>query len=150
MITLLTSLLLIASPAATKADAPHWGSAQTLTVAPTPLAKAIGETKSGSTVLVVGKVESVCQKKGCWVMLKEGDASVRVTMKDYAFFLPKDITGKSLVIEGVLEETVVKEKDLRHFAKDEGKSKDEIAKIKGDSTSWSLVASSIRVSPDSP
>ena len=145
MFALLSAALLLASPAAPKADAPHWGSAQTLTVAPTPLAKAIGETKSGSTVLVVGQVESVCQKKGCWVMLKEGDASVRVTMKDYAFFLPKDIAGKSLVIEGVLEETIIKEKDARHFAKDEGKSKDEIAKIKGDSKSWALVASSIRV-----
>ena len=116
MIALLSAAFLLASPAALKADAPHWGSAQTITVAPTPLAKAIGETKSGSTVLVVGQVESVCQKKGCWVMLKEGDASVRVTMKDYAFFLPKDIAGKSLVIEGVLAETILKEKNARHFA----------------------------------
>lgn len=145
MIILFSSLLLIASAPAPKAPAQHWGAAETLAVAPTPLAKTIGETKSGSTVLVTAKAESVCVKKGCWVMLRDGDVSVRVTMKDYGFFLPEDIAGKSLVVEGVLAETVVKEKDARHFAKDEGKSKDEIAAIKGDSRSWSLVASSIRL-----
>lgn len=150
MIILFSSLLLLASAPAPKAPAQHWGAAQTLAVAPTPLAKAIGETKSGSTVLVTAKAESVCLKKGCWVMLRDGEASVRVTMKDYAFFLPKDIAGQSLVIEGVLEETVMKEKDARHFAKDEGKSKTEIAAIKGDKRSWSLVASSIRLADASP
>ena len=36
------------------------------------------------------------------------------------------------VVEGVLSEEVLSEKDARHYAEDAGKSKAEIAKIKGD------------------
>lgn len=145
MIAILSAVLLLSSAPAPKAAVTHWGSEQTLKAEPKPLAKAIAEAKSGSTVLVTAKAESVCQKKGCWVVLQDGDASVRVTMKDYGFFLPGDVAGKTLVIEGVLAETVTSEKDQRHYAKDAGKSKDEIAAIKGELKAWSLVASSIRV-----
>jgi hypothetical protein len=145
MIAILSAVLLLSSAPAPKAAVTHWGSEQTLTAEPKPLATAIAETKSGSTVLVAAKAESVCQKKGCWVVLRDGDASVRVTMKDYGFFLPSDVAGKTLVIEGVLAETVTTEKDQRHYAKDAGKSKAEIAAIKGELKAWSLVASSIRV-----
>ena len=149
MIAILSAVVLLSSAPvsapAPKAAVTHWGAEQTLTAEPKPLAKAITEAKSGSTVLVTAKAESVCQQKGCWVVLQDGDASVRVTMKDYGFFLPKDLAGKTLVIEGVLAETVTSVKDQRHYAKDAGKSKDEIAAIKSELKAWSLVASSIRV-----
>ena len=145
MIAILSAVLLLSSAPAPKAAATHWGAEQTLTVAPQPLAKAIAGTKSGSTVLVTATAESVCQQKGCWVILRDGDASVRVTMKDYGFFLPSDVAGKTLLVEGVLAETVTTEKDQRHYAKDAGKSKAEIKAIKGDLKAWSLVASSIRI-----
>jgi dephospho-CoA kinase len=75
-------------------------------------------------------IEAVCQKKGCWMDVKaEGSESMRVTFKDYAFFVPKDATGKTAVIDGVakIEETSVA--DLQEYAKDAGKSKEEIAAI---------------------
>jgi hypothetical protein len=81
---------------------------------------------------VKGKVSAVCQKKGCWMTMisdKPGQPDMRVTFKDYAFFMPKDIVGRTVVIDGfaIVETTSVA--DLRHYAEDDGKSPEEIAKI---------------------
>ena len=143
MITILAALVLASAPASSTKSA-SWGAAPTMSGEPTPLAKALEGAKGGSTVLVTATAAQVCEKKGCWVVLQDGEKSVRVTMKDYGFFLPKDVVGKTLVVEGTLAEKVVTEKERRHYAEDAGKSKAEIAKIEGDETSWSLVASSIR------
>ena len=83
------------------------------------------------TVKLIGKIEAVCQKKGCWMNLKnENGDKLRVTFKDYKFFVPKDCAGKTAFVQGVAstEETSVAE--LQEFAKDAGKSKEEIAAIK--------------------
>ena len=83
--------------------------------------------------VVVGKVESVCQAKGCWMNIvdSEGGTSEEmfVKFKDYGFFMPLDIAGKEVIMRGKAykEETSVDE--LRHYAEDEGKSKEEIDAI---------------------
>lgn len=79
---------------------------------------------------VSGEVEEVCQVKGCWMTLKKPDGdNMRVKFKDYGFFVPKDISGKTVIIEGMasVEKTPVAE--LQHYAEDAGKSKEEIEKI---------------------
>lgn len=96
------------------------------------LAQAVAEKKFNTTIALTATVSDVCQVKGCWMILVDGDAKVRVTFKDYAFFMPKDLAGKTVVVEGVLTEEILSEKDARHYAEDAGKSKAEIAKIKGD------------------
>ncbi|MEL7020816.1 MAG: DUF4920 domain-containing protein [Bacteroidota bacterium] len=80
---------------------------------------------------VVGTVESVCQKKGCWVNIvdEESEQSMFVKFKDYAFFLPKDIAGRQVVLEGVAFREVTSVEELRHYAEDEGKSAEVIAAI---------------------
>ena len=57
------------------------------------------------------------------------DKTVFVRFKDYGFFVPKDIAGMEVIIEGraFIEETSVDE--LKHYAEDEGKSAEEIAAI---------------------
>lgn len=82
---------------------------------------------------VKATVESVCQTKGCWMNLvsAEGqtDPSVFVKFKDYAFFVPKDIAGKEVIIEGVAYREVTSVEELRHYAEDEGLSEEEINAI---------------------
>ena len=58
-----------------------------------------------------------------------GQPEMRVTFKDYAFFMPKDLAGKHVVVDGYayVENTPVDV--LRHYAEDAGKSKEEIAAI---------------------
>jgi Domain of unknown function (DUF4920) len=78
-----------------------------------------------------GKVVSVCQEKGCWMKVeKAGGETMMVKFKDYGFFMPKDIVGKEVVLDGeaAVKETSVKQ--LKHYAGDAGKSKEEISKIK--------------------
>ncbi len=87
--------------------------------------------KTELNVKIEAPVDAVCQKKGCWMDLKTAAGEpVRVTFKDYAFFVPKDAAGKTAVVDGVakIEETSVA--DLQEYAKDAGKSKEEIAAIK--------------------
>lgn len=79
---------------------------------------------------LIGKIESVCQKKGCWMQLDLGNGQkMRVKFKDYAFFVPKNAAGKTVVMEGVATKEILDVPTLRHYAEDAGKSKAEIAKI---------------------
>jgi len=79
---------------------------------------------------VTGTVESVCQAKGCWMKVVTADGqTMRVTFKDYGFFVPKDIAGKTVVFEGEAKMKTTPVAELRHYAEDAGKSKEEIAKI---------------------
>lgn len=111
----------------------------------TPLAQAVSTKKFNTTIAVTATVTEVCQVKGCWMILVDGDTKVRVTFKDYGFFMPKDLAGKKVVVEGVLSEEVLSEKDARHYAEDAGKSKAEIAKIKGDQRELGFEATGVLV-----
>ncbi len=93
---------------------------------------------------VEGKIAKVCQVKGCWMMMElPGGESMRVTFKDYAFFVPKDIAGKTAIIEGkaVIETTSVEE--LRHYAEDSGASEEEIDKINEPKTELAFEAAGV-------
>jgi hypothetical protein len=87
--------------------------------------------KTEMAAKVSGTVESVCQVKGCWMQVKlDNGETMRVVFKDYAFFVPKDIAGKTVVFEGEAQKKTVPVEHLQHYAKDAGQSKEEIAKIK--------------------
>ncbi len=85
---------------------------------------------SKADMKVVGEVVSVCKKKGCFMNLKMPNGeTMRVEFKDYAFFMPKDIEGRKVVIDGFAERKTTSVEDLKHFAEDQKKSAEEIAKI---------------------
>ncbi|GMQ23527.1 hypothetical protein Aoki45_02090 [Algoriphagus sp. oki45] len=79
---------------------------------------------------ISGEIKEVCTKKGCWFSmdLPNGE-SMRVTFKDYGFFIPTNSQGFPIVMEGkaILTETDVE--TLRHFAEDQGKTKEEVEAI---------------------
>jgi hypothetical protein len=79
---------------------------------------------------VEGKIVDVCQKKGCWMELELANGeSMRVTFKDYGFFVPKDAGGKTVIMDGYAYNDTTTVAQLRHYAEDGGKSKEEIDKI---------------------
>lgn len=81
-------------------------------------------------VKMEAEIEQVCQMKGCWMKLKtDGAEPIRVTFKDYAFFIPKDAAGKKAIVQGVAYKEVLSVDMLKHYAEDAGKSKEEIAAI---------------------
>ena len=86
--------------------------------------------KDSLKVKVTATIEEVCQKKGCWMDVSLGNGKMmKVSFKDYAFFVPKDAAGKTAVFEGFAYTDTISVKELRHYAEDEGKTKEEIAKI---------------------
>ncbi|MEE6185827.1 hypothetical protein PIECOFPK_00925 [Mycovorax composti] len=79
---------------------------------------------------VVGKVLSSCPKKGCWMNVELDDKStVFVRFKDYAFFVPTDIVGKTVVLDGIATQKEVSVAELKHYAQDAKKSQAEIDAI---------------------
>lgn len=101
----------------------------------------------GDTVDVkfTAKVNSVCQAKGCWMRLDLGDNESFVKFKDYGFFMPKDIAGQDVIVEGkaFVEETSVE--DLKHFAGDAGKSQEEIGAITEPEFTYSFISSGVLI-----
>jgi len=89
--------------------------------------------KTTSEMKITGEVVEVCKKKGCWMTLKMPDGEpMRVTFKDYAFFMPKDIVGKTVALDGIAKKQTISKSQLQHYAKDAKKSPEEIAKITSD------------------
>ncbi len=96
----------------------HFG-AQFAEPATVPLRQALaGLTED--PVRVSGTVESVCQKKGCWMVLTDGDQGARILMKDHAFAVPMDCKGKRAEVEGVLTARTFTEAQAKHLEQDRG------------------------------
>jgi len=85
----------------------------------------------GDTIDVKFKstVKEVCQNKGCWMKVDLGNKETMVKFKDYGFFVPKNIAGEEVILEGkaFIEEMSVEEQ--RHYAEDANKSLEEIENI---------------------
>lgn len=96
---------------------------------------------------VKGKVVEVCVKKGCFMKIgrEEGLDPVMVRFKDYAFFMPQDMVGKNVIVEGEAKVKETSVAQLQHFAEDAGKSAEEIAKIKVSRTDVEITATGVKV-----
>ena len=95
---------------------------------------------------VTGKVVEVCKEKGCWMKIERaGGEKMMVKFKDYGFFMPLDIVGKEVVLDGEASVKEVSVKQLKHYAEDAGKTKEEIAKIKEPKKELQFVAKGVLV-----
>lgn len=88
--------------------------------------------KKGDTLAVQfkSKIKDVCKKKGCWMAMdlaNEKESFVR--FKDYGFFVPLNADNSTAVVNGRAYLDVITVDELKHYAKDGGKSEEEIAKI---------------------
>lgn len=115
------------------------------TVKATKLEKAM-DGNDAMKMKLSGEIAEVCQQKGCWMTVATGDGqTIRVTFKDYGFFVPKDAAGKSTVIEGEAKMETVDVATLKHYAEDAGKSKEEIAAITEPETKLTFIASGVEI-----
>ena len=79
---------------------------------------------------ISGTILETCPKKGCWMSMATESDTVFVRFRDYGFFVPTEgAEGKTVFIEGDLFVDTISVRKLQHYAKDAGKSKEEIAKI---------------------
>lgn len=131
----------------TKGDGVHFGKViddKNARTADAVIADMQSANKTEMQAKIKGKVEAVCQAKGCWItMEREQGDPMRVKFKDYGFFMPKDLTGKTVVVEGVAKVETVSVDMLRHYAEDEGMSDVEVNKIISPKTDISFMADGV-------
>jgi hypothetical protein len=105
---------------------------------------AMAGTKDSLAVKVKGTVLESCKKKGCWMKMDLGNGEeMRVTFKDYGFFVPTDLDGETAIIEGFAQMDTTDVETLRHFAEDGGKSKEEIEAITEPEVTLNYVATGV-------
>lgn len=72
---------------------------------------------TGKTVQVQAHVRKACERKGCWMELAEGNGpGVRVTFKDYAFFVPTQSAGYLATVEGEVQVATLSDERAKHYA----------------------------------
>lgn len=103
------------------------------------------EESDSVAIKVKSEILKTCAMKGCWMNLALTDEEqMRVTFKDYGFFVPKEgVEGKTAIIEGYAQKVTTDVETLRHFAKDEGKSQQEIDAITEPKNEITFVASGV-------
>lgn len=111
-------------------------------IAPVPLAEVLAapDAFKDREIVVSGRIAQVCQTKGCWIMLTDGDVAARV-MTQHKFFLPKDATGNAIAV-GKLTEKELDAEQAAHMSKDSGPDAEPIAP---GSREWRVLATSIRI-----
>lgn len=100
----------------------HYGAPFSIADAPITLASALETCADGEKVCKVeGTIERVCQSKGCWFVIAAPgvEVPVRIKMKDYGFFVPRNSAGAAVVFEGVLKREEIPQAVAQHYANDE-------------------------------
>lgn len=92
-------------------------------------------------VLVEARVSKVCQKKGCFFIATDGDTVVRVSFRDYGFFVPTDIGSKSVLLDGSLVKVERSPAQAAHLKED---ARDDDASLNAGLV-YEIVADAVRV-----
>ena len=97
---------------------------------------------------IKGLIQEVCTKKGCWFTMDlPNGSSMRVTFKDYGFFIPTNSQGFPITLEGVATLTETDVATLKHFAEDQGKSKEEVEAINAPKKEITFEATGVIIFP---
>lgn len=99
-------------------------------------------------IKLTGRVSGVCQKKGCWMTLTSGEPeapSVRISFKDYGFFVPKDCMGKAATVEGHFVVKTIPVAEAQHYADDAAKEGSPARKVTAPEHTLALVATGVEI-----
>ncbi|MCB9521019.1 MAG: DUF4920 domain-containing protein [Myxococcales bacterium] len=124
----------------------HYGSAFTIASPPVPLSEAL-ETcvGTGQPCLVQGTVSRVCQVSGCWFTVDAPgvDATVRIRMQDYGFFVPRNAIGANAVFEGTLSREEIPQAQAQHYADDEAAAGGERRTVDGPEQAFEFMITAV-------
>lgn len=99
-----------------------------------------------SEVVVKTTVAEVCPKKGCWMSVKGAKANeqVRVTFKDYGFFVPTELVGKEVALKGHYVKHVETVDEQKHLLQDAKRPQSEIDAITQPKETLRFVATGVK------
>lgn len=104
--------------------------------------------KKGDSLVVKFKstIKEVCKKKGCWMQMDlTSNQQAFVRFLDYGFFVPLNADNAEAIVNGVAYIDIVTVEELKHYAKDAGKSQAEINKIKKPEITYAFRASGVLI-----
>ena len=87
------------------------------------------------------RIAKVCQKKGCFFIAQQDQYILRVSFRDYGFFIPTDSSGKTVTLAGELVQKDISPEQAAHFKADL-KSETDILKS---GVVYEIVADSVRI-----
>ena len=125
-------LLAVVAVCASPVGAETYGEGVSLEKA-TPIAALMAEPASfeGQTVRVEGEVNAVCENMGCWMMLKDGAAEVRIKVDDGVIVFPLEAIGEWAIAQGEVSVKSMERVDWvawqKHLADEAGDPFDETA-----------------------
>ena len=97
-----------------------------------------------SKVRMKGEIISTCPMKGCWMNINVANDTILVRFKDYGFFVPKTgVEGSIAIVNGYLSIDTLSVAQLRHYAEDARKNKNEIMKITDPKITLSFLADGV-------
>jgi len=86
--------------------------------------------EDSAQVKVEAVINSICQKKGCWMYVDLGEQTeMLVRFKDYEFFVPMDAIGDTAIIEGLAKVDTLSVEWLKHLKEDANAPQEEIDAI---------------------
>ena len=81
-------------------------------------------------VKVEAVINSICQKKGCWMYVDlNEETEMLVRFKDYGFFVPMDASGSTAIVEGMAKVDTLSVAWLKHLKEDANAPQEEIDAI---------------------
>ena len=138
-----STVIRLSEPVERTAEFETFGAPLDATVPVVSLEKLVndGDAYVGRPVQVVARVAEVCQRKGCFFIAREGASVVRISFKDYGFFVPTDIGGKRVTLVGEVVAREVSADEADHYAKDLGVDAPPLKQ----GLAYEIVATSVRV-----
>ena len=117
-----TEVVRLSEPVRIDADSETFGAALDESLPQVRLPDLVGAAEEwlGKPVRVDVRVSEVCQKKGCFLIARDGATVLRVSFRDYAFFVPTDVGGKTVTLAGELVRVERSADEASHLVDDLG------------------------------
>lgn len=111
----------------------------------TPIAQVIQDAEKyvGNEVRLTGTISEICQKKGCWLKMTDGQNELTIRFKDYAFFVPTDAVNSQVTVQGIFEVAM-----NDHIMQEANKNKSDSGNM--EMANYSMTASAVEIVPAQP
>lgn len=99
-----------------------------------------------AAITISGNIAASCKHSGCWMDIDMGNGeTIHVTFRDEAFTIPLDAAGKNAVAEGIAIRELIPVETLQNYAREDGKSKEEVAAITKPVFTYEFIADGVLI-----
>lgn len=99
-----------------------------------------------SEITISGNIAASCKHSGCWMDLDMGNGEfVHVTFQEESFTIPLDASGKNAIAQGIAVRELIPVETLQNYAREEGKSEEEVAAITEPVYAYEFIATGVLI-----